>query len=180
MADLATKAGGKALVFVRQLSKEADMVGTKVAYQTTYSYKLSRDSKSEDTKNGKVQKGGALDGTISLEMLSSNQDVLNDIEGAVIDNKKVEFWIVYTDTPGSKSGTYEARYMIAGITSHEETGDSDNSVSVKIEASIDDGYARKGEVTLSIDDNDDTSYGFKDLGKVTNSEQSSSASAPTK
>ncbi|MGQ2227068.1 phage major tail protein, TP901-1 family, partial [Fructobacillus fructosus] len=83
-------------------------------------------------------------------------------------------------TPGSKSGTYEARYMIAGITSHEETGDSDNSVSVKIEASIDDGYARKGEVTLSIDDNDDTSYGFKDLGKVTNSEQSSSASAPTK
>lgn len=179
MADLANKAGGKAIVFARPLSKQNALEGTKVAYQTTYSYKLSRDSKSEDTKDGKISKGGSLDGTLSMEMLASNQDLLADIEDTVVKGTSMEFWVVYTDTPGSASDMYQARYMIADITSHEETGDSDNSVSLKVEASIRDGYARKGEVKLNMSDNS-TNYGFKDLGKVSQSENSNSASAPTK
>jgi TP901-1 family phage major tail protein len=177
MADLANKAGGKAIVFARPFSKQAAMVGTKVAYQTTYGYKLSRDSKSEDTKDGKISKGGSLDGTLSMEMLASNQDLLNDIEDTVVKGNSMEFWIVYTDTPGSFTNKYAARYMVADITSHEETGDSDNSVSLKLEATIKDGYARRGEVTLSLDEAN-SGYKFKDLGNVTSSESSTSASQP--
>ncbi|CAK1222045.1 phage major tail protein, TP901-1 family [Fructobacillus evanidus] len=179
MADqLVKQSGGKAIVFARLRSNQATQEGTRVAYQTTYSYKLSRDSKTEDTKDGKVTKGGALEGTLSLELLSSNQAIVRDLESAQVNAYPLDFWIVFTDTPGTKSGTYAGRYMIADLTSFEETGDSDNSVSVKIEASIQDGYARLGDVTLSVDQQDN-GYDFKDLGKVSTSETTSTNTAPT-
>ncbi|CAH1856735.1 MULTISPECIES: phage major tail protein, TP901-1 family [Convivina] len=177
--DLKAKSGGKAIVFVRLRENESKTRGIKAAYQTTYSYKLSRDKKSEDTKDGKVQKGGSLDGTLSLELLASNQSVVkNDLDDAINQDKEVEFWIAYTDTPGTKPGTCAGRYMRAHMTSSEETGDSDNSVSLKLEASINGGYARKGDLSLDANSDTDVSYDFQDLGVVTGSEQSNNAQAP--
>ncbi|CAH1853719.1 phage major tail protein, TP901-1 family [Convivina intestini] len=178
MTDLKAKSGGKAFVFVRLRESESKVRGIKPAYQTSYSYKLSRDKKSEDTKDGKVQKGGSLDGTLSMELLASNQDILKDLDDAITKDKEVEIWIAYTDTTGTRAGTYEGRYMRAHMTSAEETGDSDNSVSLKLEASINGGYARKGDLSLDANSDTDVSYDFQDLGVVTGSEQSNNAQAP--
>ncbi|CAK8054117.1 phage major tail protein, TP901-1 family [Eupransor demetentiae] len=181
MAETGLKAlsGGKALVFARLLEDEAKRKGIKVAYQTTYSYKTSRDKKTEDTKDGSVSKGGSTDGTLSLEILASNQDILDMLDDANEQNKKVEFWIVYTDTPGSAADTYAARYMRAGLTSMEEGADSDASLTRKFEANIDGGFAKRGELTLKLDDaSNGTDYNFRDLGVVSSSESSNSATAP--
>ncbi|CAK1240193.1 hypothetical protein R54839_PPFHFPJH_00857 [Fructobacillus fructosus] len=179
MADLKTMSGGKALVFARVEEDQANASGVMVAYQTTYSYKRSKDSKTEDTKTGKVLKGGAVEATFSLELLASKQEIVTKLDNAFNDGKNVQFWIVYTDTPGTKTGTYVARSMTAVMTSVEETGDSDNSVSLKIEASVEGGYAASGEVVLNLDDDKDKGVQFIQLGKVTENETSNSSSAPT-
>lgn len=152
--------GKDKLLLVRRLDEADSAAATKPLYQIEHKWEYSRDSKSQQTKDGAVPTSGGLEVSLSLKGLASRDDENEYMLNAVEDGATVEFWDV--DLKGvQKGGKYPARYARGKVGKWSVPSNVEDLDEIETEATIE-GKPVKGYATVSDEVIEEAQYAFRD------------------
>ena len=147
----------KILMFRKLGDKTA---AAKLALQTEHTWKYERSTDSEKTKDGAVVTDGGLEVTLSIEAVTSNDDVNKMLKNAVVNGDKLEVWEV--DLAGTKQGEkYPAIYAQGALSSWEVPDNVEDLETLSTEMTIE-GKPVEGYATLTASQVAEINYAFKD------------------
>ena len=115
---------------------------------------------SEKTKDGTIVKDGGLEVTLSIEAVTSRDDVNKMLKKSVVDGEKLEVWEI--DLAGEKQGEkYPALYAQGALSSWEVPDNVEDLETLSTEMTIE-GKPVEGYATLSASQVEEINYAFKD------------------
>lgn len=159
----------KILMF-RLLSEATKQSAAKLALQTEHSFNYSRNSNSTQTKDGAVNSGGGLETTISIEAVSSRDEVNQMLKNSVLEGNKLEVWEIDLDGKKDPEGKYPALYARGDLGSWEVPANVEDLETISTEMSVD-GKPVPGFVTLTADQESEIQYAFRDISKYAEPEE---------
>ena len=160
---MATATPGKSkLLYFRNLAQAAAGEGKRLAFQTTHTLSGEGDSDTTATKDGSVSVTTAAAWTLSVENLTSENEVRDIILEALEKTEQIEIWEVDFSRPATTEGKYMGKYMQGGVTSVEYANDADSSSADTAEIAIT-GTPQKGEITIEPADIEALQYAFRDI-----------------
>lgn len=152
----------KVLMF-RKLGDKA--AAAKLALQTNHKWEYERSNDSKKTKDGAVTSNGGLEVSLSIEAISSRDEVNELLANSVKDGFKVEVWEI--DLAGEKQGgKYPALYAQGSLGKWEVPSDVEDLEEISTEMTID-GKPQAGYVTLTDDHVKEINYAFRDVTAIT-------------
>ncbi len=132
----------------------------KLALQTEHKWKYERKNDSTATKDGSVVSDKGLEVTLSIEAVTSRDDVNKMLKKSVVDGEKLEVWEI--DLAGEKQGEkYPALYAQGALSSWEVPDNVEDLETVSTEMTIE-GKPVEGYATLSTSQVEEINYAFKD------------------
>lgn len=138
-------------------SKQAE----KLALQVEHKWEFERKNESKATKDGAVVASGGLETKLSIEALSTRDDVNKLLADSVIQGFKLEVWEI--DLAGEKQGgKYPAQYAQGNLSKWEVPANVEDIAEFSTEMAID-GVPKAGYVTLTEEQTKEISYAFKDI-----------------
>ena len=147
----------KILMFRKLGDKTA---AAKLALQTEHTWKYERSTDSEKTKDGAVVTDGGLEVTLSIEAVTSNDDVNKMLKNAVVNGDKLEVWEI--DLAGTKQDEkYPAIYAQGALSSWEVPDNVEDLETLSTEMTIE-GKPVEGYATLTASQVEEINYAFKD------------------
>ena len=147
----------KILMFRKLGDKTA---AAKLALQTEHTWKYERSTDSEKTKDGAVVTDGGLEVTLSIEAVTSNDDVNKMLKNAVVNGDKLEVWEI--DLAGTKQDEkYPAIYAQGALSSWEVPDNVEDLETLSTEMTIE-GKPVEGYATLTASQVAEINYAFKD------------------
>lgn len=147
----------KILMFRKLGDKTA---AAKLALQTEHTWKYERSMDSEKTKDGAIVKDGGLEVTLSIEAVTSRDDVNKMLKKSVVDGEKLEVWEI--DLAGEKQGEkYPALYAQGALSSWEVPDNVEDLETLSTEMTIE-GKPVEGYATLTASQVEEINYAFKD------------------
>nr|DAH03621.1 MAG TPA: major tail protein [Caudoviricetes sp.] len=147
----------KILMFRKLGDKTA---AAKLALQTEHTWKYERSTDSEKTKDGAIVKDGGLEVTLSIEAVTSRDDVNKMLKNSVVNGEKLEVWEI--DLAGEKQGQkYPALYAQGALSSWEVPDNVEDLETLSTEMTIE-GKPVEGYATLTASQVEEINYAFKD------------------
>lgn len=132
----------------------------KLALQTEHKWKYERKNDSTATKDGSVVSDKGLEVTLSIEAVTSRDDVNKMLKKSVVDGEKLEVWEI--DLAGEKQGEkYPALYAQGALSSWEVPDNVEDLETLSTEMTIE-GKPVEGYATLTASQVEEINYAFKD------------------
>lgn len=132
----------------------------KLALQTEHKWKYERKNDSTATKDGSVVSDKGLEVTLSIEAVTSRDDVNKMLKKSVVDGEKLEVWEI--DLAGEKQGEkYPALYAQGALSSWEVPDNVEDLETLSTEMTIE-GKPVEGYATLTASQVQEINYAFKD------------------
>lgn len=147
----------KILMFRKLGDKTA---AAKLALQTEHKWKYERKNDSTATKDGSVVSDKGLEVTLSIEAVTSRDDVNKMLKNSVVNGEKLEVWEI--DLAGEKQGEkYPALYAQGALSSWEVPDNVEDLETLSTEMTIE-GKPVEGYATLTASQVEEINYAFKD------------------
>lgn len=147
----------KILMFRKLGDKTA---AAKLALQTEHKWKYERKNDSTATKDGSVVSDKGLEVTLSIEAVTSRDDVNKMLKNSVVNGEKLEVWEI--DLAGEKQGEkYPALYAQGALSSWEVPDNVEDLETLSTEMTIE-GKPVEGYATLTNSQIAEINYAFKD------------------
>ncbi|MGT2898046.1 phage major tail protein, TP901-1 family [Streptococcus macedonicus] len=147
----------KILMFRKLGDKTA---AAKLALQTEHKWKYERKNDSTATKDGSVVSDKGLEVTLSIEAVTSRDDVNKMLKNSVVNGEKLEVWEI--DLAGEKQGEkYPALYAQGALSSWEVPDNVEDLETLSTEMTIE-GKPAEGYATLTASQVEEINYAFKD------------------
>lgn len=152
--------GKDKILFARLLKDASKKKATKVLYQIDHTIKYSNSSELKKTKDGNLQQSTGVETTIEMTAVLTNDETNKMMRDAVLNGDTVELWEVDLSTlEGDKA---DALYMQAKLNEWEDPASVEEYSEFKTTASVI-GRAKQGKVTLSMEQQKEIQYVFRDL-----------------
>ncbi|MCO4481527.1 hypothetical protein Si128_00182 [Streptococcus infantarius subsp. infantarius] len=147
----------KILMFRKLGDKKA---AAKLALQTEHKWKYERKNDSTATKDGSVVSDKGLEVTLSIEAVTSRDDINKMLKNSVVNGEKLEVWEI--DLAGEKQGEkYPALYAQGALSSWEVPDNVEDLETLSTEMTIE-GKPVEGYATLTASQVEEINYAFKD------------------
>ena len=147
----------KILMFRKLGDKTA---AAKLALQTEHKWKYERKNDSTATKDGSVVSDKGLEVTLSIEAVTSRDDINKMLKNSVVNGEKLEVWEI--DLAGEKQGEkYPALYAQGALSSWEVPDNVEDLETLSTEMTIE-GKPVEGYATLTASQVEEINYAFKD------------------
>lgn len=154
--------GSKMVYLFRVLENAATDTGTLLAFVTENSRSTSIDADSTATKDGAIRSPGTPEITISsTSILPKEDEIIDELETAALQNKIIECWEANLEEPGTGNNKFKGTYFNGYITSIEKTSSAEDNVEISIEYAAN-GTGVKGDVTVTAAQQAVASLVFKD------------------
>ena len=154
--------GSKIVYLFRVLENAATDTGTLLGFVTENSRSTSIDADSTATKDGAIRSPGTPEITISsTSILPKEDEIIDKLEEAALQNKIIECWEANLEEPGTGNNKFKGTYFNGYITSIERTSSAEDNVEISIEFAAN-GTGVKGDVTVSAAQQAVASLVFKD------------------
>lgn len=132
----------------------------KLALQTEHKWKYERKNDSTATKDGSVVSDKGLEVTLSIEAVTSRDDINKMLKNSVVNGEKLEVWEI--DLAGEKQGEkYPALYAQGALSSWEVPDNVEDLETLSTEMTIE-GKPVEGYATLTASQVEEINYAFKD------------------
>ncbi|MCO4605166.1 hypothetical protein Si049_01144 [Streptococcus infantarius subsp. infantarius] len=152
----------KILMFRKLGDKTA---AAKLALQTEHKWKYERKNDSTATKDGSVVSDKGLEVTLSIEAVSTRDELNTMLKNSVVQGYKLEVWEI--DLAGEKQGEkYPALYAQGSLGSWEVPDSVEDLETLSTEMTIE-GKPAAGYATLTADQVKEISYAFADTSAIT-------------
>lgn len=147
----------KILMFRKLGGKTA---ATKLALQTEHKWKYERKNDSTATKDGSVVSDKGLEVTLSIEAVSTRDELNKMLKDSVVQGYKLEVWEI--DLAGEKQDNkYPALYAQGSLGSWEVPDNVEDLETLSTEMTIE-GKPVEGYATLTAGQVEEINYVFKD------------------
>lgn len=169
-----TPVNGKDHILLFRLFKDREKKNaTKLALQTTHSWKFEAKSDSTETKDGSINSPATATATLDIEAVSSLDDVNTFLKQAVLDSEKLEVWDVnLADEQGE--GKYGASYGQGYLQSWEVPSEVGKLTNIKTTMNIDQ-KPQDGVATFTAEQQAEIQYAFADTTPATAPSESKKA-----
>ena len=127
--------GKNLVVFVRRLADANNKRGMPIPYQTSLDYEPQRDSKTDATKDGYVNKQSPLQVDLKFEFVNNWSEIADLLQMSLFDGDELEFWIVNYQRRNDKGQCF-AHYMRGTVSEDDTDGDPDDVSNRKTTISI--------------------------------------------
>ena len=142
----------------------ASNAAAKLALQTEHEWEYSRDADTTKTKDGAVVSDGGLETTLSINAISTKDDVNTLLKDSVINGYKLEVWDIDLSDRRA-NGKYGALYGIGRLSSWKVPANVEELVEIESEMSVE-GKPQEGEATLSDNQIREIQYTFQDTTAI--------------
>ena len=156
--------GKNLVVFVRRLADANNKRGMPIPYQTSLDYEPQRDSKTDATKDGYVNKQSPLQVDLKFEFVNNWSEIADLLQMSLFDGDELEFWIVNYQRRNDKGQCF-AHYMRGTVSEDDTDGDPDDVSNRKTTISIN-GEPVWGWTTLSDEEEQMIAYMFYGVGAI--------------
>ena len=159
---------GKNIVYLyRILSKASTTDGTTLAFTTENSRTKSKDSDATITKDGSIRTPGASETEITAtSVLSKGDKLIDELEDAMDKDELIEIWEAnLADKAESGENKFKGMYFQGYLTELEKSSNAEDMVEVSLTFGIN-GSGQRGDVTVSLEQQEIASYVFKDTAKT--------------
>lgn len=159
---------GKNIVYLyRILSKASTIDGTTLAFTTENSRTKSKDSDATITKDGSIRTPGASETEITAtSVLSKGDKLIDELEDAMDKDELIEIWEAnLADKAESGENKFKGMYFQGYLTELEKSSNAEDMVEVSLTFGIN-GSGQRGDVTVSLEQQEIASYVFKDTTKT--------------
>lgn len=155
------KKGVDIILLYRLLKNAKTEAAFKLAFQTEHQNEISRDADAQKTKDGNIQNLSAVEYDFSATSIVAKGDKhVDELKKAIINGELVEIWEI-DKAEKNTDGKYKATYYQGYITKYGMTANSEDSVELELEFSIN-GVGKDGFATLTADQAEVVQYVFKD------------------
>lgn len=158
---------GKKIVYLYRILKDAatkDAIG--LAFTTENGRTTSKDADTTATKDGSIRTPGASETEITAtSILSKGDELIDALENAMNADDIIEIWEANLADPGTAENTFKGMYFQGYLTEMEKTSNAEDMVEVSLTFGIN-GTGKRGDVTVSADQQEMASYVFKDTTKT--------------
>lgn len=175
--DIQYLQGIDTLGYVRLLENATKESGQLIPYQTSLDFDPQRDTDTTQTKSGGVPTTSSLETDLEIEFVHNISKISDDLMTSLLENKKVEVWIVYRGRRNSE-GKYFAYYMRGVASEDENENDPDDNATRDVTFTIE-GDPQRGWLTLPDEAEEELAYVFQGLGEVTDSDKTGGGTAYT-
>lgn len=155
---------GKNIVYLyRILSKASTTDGTTLAFTTENSRTKSKDSDATITKDGSIRTPGASETEITAtSVLSKGDKLIDELEDAMDKDELIEIWEAnLADKAETGENKFKGMYFQGYLTELEKSSNAEDMVEVSLTFGIN-GSGQRGDVTVSLEQQEIASYVFKD------------------
>ena len=157
---------GKDKILMFRLLSEAEEKGAaKLALQTSHEWEYARETEGTATKDGTVQSSGALEVKLSIEAISTADEVNKMLLNSVIKDEALEVWEIdyaHKVEGGENAGKYPAKYAQGKLNKWTVPDDVEDNETLSTEMAIN--FAPKdGFVTLTASQEKEIDYAFRDI-----------------
>ncbi|WP_242258100.1 phage major tail protein, TP901-1 family [Streptococcus thoraltensis] len=163
MAIVPENGKDKVLMFRKLGDKTA---AAKLALQTEHKWEYERSSDASPTKDGAINSDGGLETKLSIEAVSSRDNVNKLLKDSVVDGFKLEVWEIDLAGAPDSSGKLPAIYAIGSLNTWELPSNVEDLATVSAEMAID-GKPQAGFATVSKEQQEEIMYAFKDVTAIT-------------
>lgn len=158
---------GKKLVYLyRILSEAATENAVMLAFTTENSRTKSKDADATATKDGSIRTPGASEVEITAtSILAKGDKMIDKLEDAMDEDKLIEIWEANLEEPAEDGANkFAGRYYQGYLTEFEKTSSAEEFVECSLTFGIN-GSGKKGDVTVSVEQQEMANYVFKDTQK---------------
>lgn len=159
---------GKKIVYLyRVLDEAATTDAVAMAFVTENTRTKSKDADSTATKDGAIRTPGASEVEITATSILAKGDKLFDkLENAMDNDKLIEIWEANLDEPAEAGeNKFAGRYYQGYLTEFELSSSAEDFVEVSTTFAIN-GSGVKGDVTVSVEQQEMANYVFTDTAKA--------------
>lgn len=159
---------GKKIVYLyRILSESSTTEGTTLAFTTENGRTKSKDADSTATKDGSIRTPGVIEQEITAtSILAKGDTLISKLEDALDDDKLIEIWEANLSEPADTgSNKFKGMYFQGYLTEFEKTSNAEDMVECSLTFGIN-GAGKKGDVTVSTDQQEIASYSFVDTQRT--------------
>lgn len=160
-------AGKKIVYLYRIMSKASTTDGTALAFTTENSRTKSKDSDATITKDGSIRTPGASETEITAtSILAKGDKLIDELEDAMDKDELIEIWEAnLEDKAQSGENKFKGMYFQGYLTEMEKSSNAEDMVEVSLTFGIN-GSGARGDVTVSLEQQEVAAYVFKDTTKT--------------
>lgn len=158
-----TAVAGTEIIYLYRLQEEPDANGVRTAFATENTKTVSTSADSTKTKDGSIRTPSTAEITIKSESILAKEDEMVDkLEKAQVDNKLLEIWEVNLAKPAEgKENKFSGTYFQGYLTSCEVQSQASGYVKLSMTFGVN-GKGQPGDVTVDKATQDEASYVFTD------------------
>ena len=159
---------GKKLVYLYRIAKDAATAdGATLAFTTENGRTKSKDADSTATKDGAIRTPGASEVEITAtSILAVGDELIEKLEDAMDNDELIEIWEANLAEPvGDGANKFAGMYFQGYLTELEKTSNAEDFVEVSLTFAIN-GTGKRGEVTVSAEQQEMAAYVFTDTQKT--------------
>lgn len=160
-------AGKKIVYLYRNMSKASTTDGTALAFTTENSRTKSKDSDATITKDGSIRTPGASETEITAtSILAKGDKLIDELEDAMDKDELIEIWEAnLEDKARDGENKFKGMYFQGYLTEMEKSSNAEDMVEVSLTFGIN-GSGARGDVTVSLEQQEVAAYVFKDTTKT--------------
>lgn len=158
---------GKKIVYLYRILKDAATDnGAIIAFTTENGRTKSKDADTTATKDGSIRTPGAAEVEITAtSVLSKGDEMVDKLEDAMDNDDLIEIWEANLEEPAeSGENKFKGIYFQGYLTELEKTSNAEDMVEVSLTFGIN-GSGKRGDVTVSTEQQEMASYVFTDTTK---------------
>lgn len=159
---------GKKIVYLFRVKKDSSTEdGVILAFTTENTRSKSKDADSRATKDGTIRIPGNAEVEISATcLLAVGDKMLDKLEDAMDNDDLIEIWEANLAEPiDGEDDKFKGAYFQGYLTSFERNSPADDFVECPLTFGIN-GSGEKGEVTVTLDQQEVANYSFTDTQKT--------------
>ncbi len=162
MAELKTPIQGKDKILMFRLLSKSTESAARLALQTSHEIGKTRETTTTQTKDGAIVTTGGLETVISIEAISTRDEVNEMLESAVDNGETLEVWEIDLKGKPDAEGKLPALYGQGYLNSWTTPDDVEEHETISTEMNIS-GKLVPGYVTLTPEQEEEIAYAFKDI-----------------
>lgn len=159
---------GKKIVYLyRLLSEKASSDAVMLAFTTENGRTKSKDADSTATKDGSIRTPGTAEVEITAtSILAKGDTMIGKLEDAMDKDELIEIWEVNLEEAVAESeNKFAGRYFQGYLTELEISSNAEDFVECSLTFGVN-GSGAKGDVTVSVEQQEMASYVFADTNKT--------------
>lgn len=161
---------GKKIVYLFRIKSKAETDdGTVIAFTTENGRSKSKDADSTATKDGPIRTPGTSETEITAScILAKGDSIIDDLEDAMDNDELIEIWEANLAEPATSSDStnkFKGMYFQGYLTSIEKNSGAEDYVECSLTFGIN-GTGKRGNVTVSVEQQEVADYVFTDTAKT--------------